>query len=55
MYLSGRPPEYAADDAVSEVAVVDSLFSMLQAAEADVQAAQGRVERLKWELARVRE
>ena len=55
MYLSGRPPEYAADDAGSEVAVVDSLFSMLQTAEGDLQAAQGRVERLKWELAKAKE
>jgi hypothetical protein len=55
MYLSGRPPEYPADDANSEVAVVDSLFSMLQTAEGDLQAAQGRVERLKWQLAKAKE
>lgn len=55
MYLSGRPPVYAADDASSEVAVVDSLFGMLQNAEGDLQAAQDRVERLKWELAKANE
>jgi hypothetical protein len=55
MYLSGRPPEYPADDASSEVAVVDSLFGMLQMAEGDLQAAQHRVERLQWELAKAKE
>lgn len=55
MYLSGRPPEYAADDANSAVAVVDSLFSMLQKAESDLQTAQEKVERLKWELAKAKE
>jgi hypothetical protein len=55
MYLSGRPPEYPADDASSDLAVVDSLFSMLQTAEGDLQAAQGRVERLKWQLAKAKE
>ena len=55
MYLSGRPPEYAADDASSEMAVVDSLFGMLQKAEEDLRSAQDRVERLKWELAKAKE
>lgn len=52
-YLSARPREHSADDPGSELAL-DSLLSMLQKAEFDLQAAQSRVERLKWELAKAR-
>lgn len=55
VYLSGTPPEYAADDASSSLEVVDSLFGMLQKAESDLQTAQDKVERLKWELAKAKE
>lgn len=46
-------PQYPADDSQSEVAVIDSLFSMLQEAEQELLTVKARVDRLKWELAKV--
>jgi polyhydroxyalkanoate synthesis regulator phasin len=51
--LSDSSPAYVVDD--SEANVVDSIFDMLQKAEADLHAAQTRVENLKWQLAKAQE
>jgi hypothetical protein len=51
--LSDSSPVYVVDD--SEANVVDSIFDMLQKAEADLHAAQVRVENLKWKLAKAKE
>ena len=45
--------EYAADD--SEANAVDSVFDLLQKAEADLQDAQARIDNLKWKLAKAQE
>lgn len=39
----------------SEADMVDSIFDLLQKAEADLDAAQTRVESLKWKLAKAQE
>lgn len=44
---------YASDD--SEANAVDSVFDLLQKAEADLHAAQTRVDNLKWKLAKAQE
>jgi len=51
--LSEGPPTYAADN--SETDVVNSIFDMLQKAEADLNDAQARVDNLKWKLAKAQE
>jgi hypothetical protein len=51
--LSDSPPVYVVDN--SEVNAVESIFDMLQKAEADLHAAQARVEKLKWQLAKAQE
>lgn len=45
--------EYASDD--SEANAVDTIFDLLQKAEADLHAVQTRVDNLKWQLAKVQE
>jgi hypothetical protein len=44
---------YALDD--SEANAVESIFDMLQKAEADLDAVQARVDNLKWKLAKAQE
>jgi polyhydroxyalkanoate synthesis regulator phasin len=51
--LSDRPPVYVVDD--SEANAIDSIVDMLQKAESDLHAAQVRVEKLKWQLAKAQE
>ena len=51
--LSDVPPDLTSDD--SETDVVNSIFDMLQKAEADLNAAQARIDHLKWSLAKARE
>jgi hypothetical protein len=51
--LSGAPPDYASDD--SDADIVNSAFDMLQKAEDDLNAAQARVNNLKWKLAKAQE
>jgi len=51
--LSHTPPDYASDN--SDTDVVNSIFDMLQKAEADLNAAQARVDNLKWKLAKAQE
>ena len=47
-FLSDSSPVYVVDD--SEPNTVDSIFDVLQKAEADLQSAQVRVENLRWQL-----
>lgn len=49
-YLSGKPRAYVVEE-VGEEAVED-IFNIVQKAEEDLKAAQERVDRLKWELAK---
>ncbi len=51
--LRDTPPLYALDD--SEANAVESIFDMLQKAEADLDAVQARVDNLKWKLAKAQE
>ncbi len=51
--LSDSAPVYVSDD--SDVNAVDSIFGMLQKAEADLHVAQARVDNLKWKLAKAQE
>jgi polyhydroxyalkanoate synthesis regulator phasin len=51
--LSDSLPVYALDD--FEANAVDTIFNMLQKAEADLHAAQDRVDNLKWKLAKAQE
>ena len=51
--LNDSSPVYVVD--ASEANAVDSIFDTLQKAEADLNAAQTRVENLKWQLAKARE
>ena len=51
--LRGSPYEYASDDSGADV--VNSIYDLLQGAEADLHAAQARVETLKWQLAKAQE
>jgi hypothetical protein len=38
----------------SEEAIIEAIFEQLQKAERDLKTVQGRVDRLKWELAKAR-
>lgn len=49
-YLRGKPSDYASEE--SEEEVVKTLLGMLQKAEQDLKAAQERIDRIKWELAK---
>jgi hypothetical protein len=49
-YLSGNPTTYVVEEAGEEA--VEDIFNILQKAEEDLKAAQERVDRLKWELAK---
>jgi len=51
--LIDSSPAYVSYD--SDADVVDSVFDMLQKAEADLQAAQARVDDLKWKLTKAQE
>ena len=51
--LSDAVPDYAADD--SEADVINSIYDMLQKAEADLSAARTRVDNLKWKLVKAQE
>lgn len=51
--LSDAVPDYASDD--SEADVINSIYDMLQKAEADLSAARTRVDNLKWKLAKAQE
>jgi hypothetical protein len=51
--LSDSLPVYVVDN--SEANAVESIFDMLQKAEADLDAAQARVDNLKWKLAKAQE
>jgi len=51
--LSDSLPLYALDD--SEATAVESIFELLQKAEADLDAVQSRVDNLKWKLAKAQE
>ena len=50
--LRGSPLAYAVEEPKEES--VEAIFSLLQRAEEDLKAAQGRVDRLKWELEKAR-
>jgi hypothetical protein len=49
-YLSGNPTTYVVEEAGEEA--VEDIFNIVQKAEVDLKAAQERVDRLKWELAK---
>ena len=51
--LSDSSPGYVVEEL--ETHPVDSIFEMLQKAEAELHAAEARVENLKWQLAKARE
>jgi len=51
-YLRGNPLGYALEEPKEES--VEAIFSLLKRAEADLEAAQERVDRLKWELEKAR-
>ena len=51
-YLRGHPLAYAVEEPKEEA--VEAIFSLLQRAEKDLEAAQERVDRLKWELEKAR-
>jgi hypothetical protein len=51
--LSDALPDYASDD--SEADVVNSIYDMLQKAEAELSAARTRVDNLRWKLAKAQE
>ena len=51
--LIDSSPAYASYD--SDANAVDSIFDMLQKAEADLHAAQARVDDLKWKLEKAQE
>ena len=51
--LSDGAPNYASDD--SEADVINSIYDMLLTAEADLSAAQIRVDNLRWKLAKAQE
>jgi uncharacterized protein YbcI len=51
-YLRGKPSDYASEE--SEEEIVKTLLGMLQKAEQDLKAAQERIDRIKWELAKSR-
>jgi len=51
--LSGAPTDYASDD--SDADMVNTVFDLLQKAEDDLNAAQARVDNLKWKLAKAQE
>jgi hypothetical protein len=51
--LSDVLPDYVSDD--SEADVVNSIYDMLQKAEAELNAARTRVDNLRWKLAKAQE
>jgi hypothetical protein len=51
--LSDALPSYVSDD--SEADVVNSIYDMLQKAEAELSAARTRVDNLRWKLAKAQE
>lgn len=52
-YLRSSPTGYVVEE--TEEGAVESIFGMVQKAEEDLKAAQERLDRLLWELARVQE
>jgi hypothetical protein len=52
-YLRGKPKEYAVEESGEEVA--KAIFDCLKKAEEDLEAAQDRVKRLRWELLKAKE
>ncbi|MDB4261634.1 hypothetical protein N9878_02070 [bacterium] len=51
-YLRTNPLAYAVEEPMEES--IEAIFSLLQKAESDLQIAQERVNRLKWELEKAR-
>ena len=51
-YLRTNPLDYAVEEPMEES--FEAIFSLLKKAETDLQEAQDRVNRLKWELERIR-
>ena len=51
-YLRDKPIEYAREE--SEAEALDAMLDMLRKSEEDLQAAQERVDRLKWEVAKAK-
>ena len=51
--LSDAVPNYASDDSESDV--INSIYDMLQQAEADLIDARTRVDDLRWKLAKAQE
>ena len=49
-YLRNKPIAYASER--SEKEAVEAIFTLLKKAEEELKAAQERVDRLKWELAK---
>lgn len=52
-YLRGNSTAYVVEEVREEA--VEDIFAMVQKAEEDLKAAQERLERLKWELAKAQE
>ena len=52
-YLRGKPKEYAVEESGEEVA--KAIFDCLKKAEEDLEDAQKRVKRLRWELVKAKE
>lgn len=52
-YLRSNPTGYVVEEAGEDA--VESIFDMVQKAEEDLKAAQQRLDRLRWELAKVQE
>ena len=51
-YLRTNPLAYAVEEPMEES--IEAIFSLLQKAESELQKAQERVNRLKWELEKAR-
>lgn len=51
-YLRTQPLAYAVEEPMEES--IEAIFSLLQKAESELQIAQERVNRLKWELEKAR-
>ncbi len=52
-YLCGKPKEYSVEESEEEVA--KAIFDCLKKAEEDLEAAQDRVKRLRWQLLKAKE
>ena len=52
-YLRGNPTAYVVEEPGEEA--IEDIFDMVKKAEEDLMAAQERLERLKWELAKAQQ